>query len=82
MVHFIEAIGFPKPALEQEGEEVGEGVELSVESDVPVAELNAILDIGISAVGHLLQGGSGVVVGFHVDRNERFNVSFPFHSCK
>ena len=37
LVHFIEAIGFPKPALEQEGEEVGEGVELSVESDVPVA---------------------------------------------
>ena len=37
LIHFIEAIGFPKPALEQEGEEVGEGVELSVESDVPVA---------------------------------------------
>ena len=37
LIHFIEAIGFPKPALEQEGEEVREGVELSVESDVPVA---------------------------------------------
>ena len=37
LIHFIEAIGFPKPTLEQEGEEVREGVELSVESDVPVA---------------------------------------------
>ena len=65
----------PKPAFQQEGEEVGEGVELTVESDVSVAQLYAIFDVGISSVCHLLQRGSGVVVGFHFDRNERLHVA-------
>ena len=39
-----------KPALNQEGEEIWEGIELAVETDILVAKLNAILNVGISAI--------------------------------
>ena len=39
-----------KPALNQEGEEIREGIELAVETDILVAKLYAILDVGISAI--------------------------------
>ena len=41
---------FPKPPLNQEGEEIWEGIELTVETDILVAKLNAILNVGISAI--------------------------------
>ena len=37
-------------SFEQEGEEVGEGVKLAIETDVLIAELDAVSDIGIFTI--------------------------------
>ena len=37
-------------SFEQEGEEVGEGIELAIETDVLIAELDAVSDIGIFTI--------------------------------
>ena len=40
-------------SFEQEGEEVGEGVKLTIETDVLIAELDAVSDIGILSLIHI-----------------------------
>ena len=37
-------------SFEQEGEEVGEGVKLAIETDVLIAELDAVSDVGIFTI--------------------------------
>ncbi len=37
-------------SFEQEGEEVGEGVKLTIETDVLIAELDAVSDVGIFTI--------------------------------
>ena len=37
-------------SFEQEGEEVGEGVKLAIETDVLIAEFDAVFDVGIFTI--------------------------------
>ena len=44
-------LSFPShKSFEQEGEEVGEGIELAIEADVLIAELDAVSDVGIFTI--------------------------------
>ena len=57
----------PYKSLQQEREEVGKGVELSVETDVLVAELYPVFYFWVFAVSSCKFGErlSGIVRGFH-----------------
>ena len=49
--YFSAFLSFPShKSFEQEGEEVGEGIELAIETDVLIAELDAVSDIGIFTI--------------------------------
>ena len=48
---FSDFLSFPShKSFEQEGEEVGEGIELAIEADVLIAELDAVSDVGIFTI--------------------------------
>ena len=65
-----------KPS-QQKYKTIGEGVELSVESDVSVAELDAVLDVREFVVvgDKLVEGRRRVVIGLDLNRDERFCIS-------
>lgn len=48
---FSAFLSFPShKSFEQEGKEVGEGVKLAIETDVLIAEFDAVSDVGIFTV--------------------------------
>lgn len=50
-IFFSAFLSFPShKSFEQEGEEVGEGVKLAIETDVLIAELDAVSDVGIFTI--------------------------------
>lgn len=75
----IRKFPFPQIAFQEEREEIGKGVEAAIEADVPVAELDAIPDVGIPAVvtiRQLAQRRRGIVGCLDLHRNERHGITF------
>ena len=55
-------------AFQQEGEEIREGIELAVPSDVFVTEFDTVFHIWIGVpFDEIVQRGGGIVFGFHLN---------------
>ena len=53
--------------FEQEGKEVGEGIEFAIEANVLVSQLDAVVDVGVFFFfQQVVQRGRCPIVGFHL----------------
>ena len=61
----------PQKLLQQEGQEVGKGIELPIETYILIAELDTIMNVTVFFLrNQSFQGNRRIIVGFHLNGNQ------------
>ena len=61
----------PQKLLQQEGQEVGKGIELPIETYILIAELDTIMNVTVFFLrNQSFQGNCRIIVGFHLNGNQ------------